>query len=85
MSVCIELKLKPFTTPNFILVEEPPKSRHLGFQEGRKFSLTEIGALELSALCDKFRSDIFKKAGKTDPSLTTSKARKGRWRDEDIN
>ena len=72
MSVNIELKLKPFSTPNFVLVEETPLSRQDGFREGRKFSLGEIGAVELSALCDKFRMDVFTKAGKDDPSLTAS-------------
>ena len=72
MTVSIELKLKPFSTPNFVLVEEQPLSRQEGFQEGRKFSLSEIGAVELSELCDKFRMDVFTKAGKDDPSLTTS-------------
>ena len=69
MSVNIELKLKPFSTPNFVLVEETPLSRQDGYREGRKFSLSEIGVVELSALCDKFRSEVFKKAGKVDPSL----------------
>ena len=72
MSVNIELKLKPFSAPNFVLVEETRLSRQEGCREGRKFSLREIGVVELSALCDKFRSEVFKKAGKDDPSLTAS-------------
>ena len=70
MGINIELKLKPFLVPNFALIEEPPRPRHEGFGAGRTFALKEIGAAELSELCDKFRSDVFKKAGKADPSLT---------------
>lgn len=67
MNANIEVKLKPFKTPNFVLVEEPAKPREEGFAEGRKFSLSELDADTLSRMCNDFRAEIFKKAGRHEP------------------
>lgn len=39
----IKLKLKPFTTPSFVLAERPPGPRVAGFQEAPSFPLSEVG------------------------------------------
>ena len=67
MGTRVDLELKVFNRPNFVLVVEPPRPRGLGFQEGRKFHLREIGAEELATLCDRFRAGIFEAVGKSDP------------------
>ena len=64
MKATIEIKLKPFTVPNFVLVEEQPKERQEGFSEGRKYALNELDAETLEALCWKFKQEVFTKAGK---------------------
>lgn len=67
MEVNIKLKLKPFTTPNFVLVDEPSKPRGEGFSEGRKFALSELDAETLERMCDDFTREVFKKSGKQRP------------------
>ena len=69
MKVNIEVKLKPFNTPNYVIVDEPAKLREEGFTEGRKFSLSELDADTLSRMCYDFRIEIFKKAGKREPPI----------------
>jgi hypothetical protein len=73
MSVKIDLELQPFNTPNFVIVKMPARPRHDGWQESPKYSLAELDAQTLSALCDQFRAEIFKKAGKDDPRPTEQK------------
>lgn len=63
----IQLKLRPFQTPNYVSVEGESKPRQEGLQELPKFALNELSEESLSELCDQFRFDIFKKAGKVDP------------------
>ena len=62
----IELKLKPFMTPNFVSAE---KQEQFTRGEGPCFPLKDVDADSLSLLCDQFREDVFKKAGKQDPRL----------------
>ena len=64
MKATIEIKLKPFTVPNFVMVDEQPKERQEGFSEGRKYALSELDAETLDALCWKFKQEVFAKAGK---------------------
>lgn len=64
MKTTIEINLKPFAVPNFVLVEEQPKERREGFNEGRKYALNELDTEALEALCWKFKQDVFRKAGK---------------------
>jgi len=64
MKAMVEIKLKPFATPNFVLVDEPPRTRDEGFTEGRKFALSELDVETLESLCWDFKKEVFKKAGK---------------------
>lgn len=74
MAIETTVKLQPMTVPNFVLAE----SRIFeGFTESPKFSLRELPADTLSALCDRFRADVFRKAGKADPRAALSEAEGG--------
>lgn len=68
MKASIEVKLKPFNVPNFVLVDEPLKERQDGFSEGRKYALSELDAETLEALCWEFKQEVFAKAGKQSPT-----------------
>ncbi len=70
MEVTIKVKLKPFTVPNFVLVDERPQARDEGFKEGRKYALNEIDEYSLAKLCDDFKSEVFRKAGKDMPPIS---------------
>ena len=63
----IQLKLQPFRTPNFVLPETPPGKLQDGFKTGSSFPLSQLPAETLSDMCDAFRDEVFKKAGKDDP------------------
>lgn len=60
----MNVKTKPFTTPNFI-IEDDDFAPH-----ARGFRLDLFSGEELSAKCDEFRAEVFKKAGKKDPRST---------------
>lgn len=64
----IKIKLKPFLTPNFALMESPPRSRQEGFNAERNtVPLSELSVEALDELCQEFRANVFQKAGKSDP------------------
>lgn len=63
----MEIKLKPFMTPNYVIQEAPARSRQEGFVSAPSFPLSDVDAETLSRMCEEFRSEIFRKAGKTDP------------------
>lgn len=67
MQVKIELDLVPFNIPNYILVKGKPCKREDGFKEAIKFHLSELDSLTLDKLCEEFRKEVFKKAGKEQP------------------
>lgn len=67
MKVEIKLDLLPFNTPNYVLVKQQPGGKEDGFKEGLKFHLKELDPCTLAKLCDEFRTEIFKKAGKQQP------------------
>lgn len=55
-----KLELKPWLTPNSVT---PTSVRG----EGVSIGLTELSAETLDDMCNAFRDEVFKKAGKTDP------------------
>lgn len=63
----IKLGLNPFQTPNYVSVKRPPRPRQDGWQESPTIPLRELDEQALSELCDAFRAEVFKKAGKQDP------------------
>jgi hypothetical protein len=64
----IDVSLRPFSVPNFVIINMPPKSRQSGIHELPTIALAEVDAGILGMLCDNFRRDVFSKAGKADPS-----------------
>ena len=68
----MRVKLLGFTVPNYVLQEMPPGSRQAGFTEGPKYALSDVDAEDLASLCEHFRSEVFRKAGKADPRALTS-------------
>ena len=68
MKATIKVTLKPFTVPNFVLLDVPPKRRDEGFDpEGSKVALADLEPEDLDALCNEFRNTVFNKAGKGQP------------------
>lgn len=63
----MKIKLRPFSIPNFVIQEMPPRTKQEGFSNAPSYYLSEVDAETLSDMCDKFREEIFKKAQKEDP------------------
>ncbi len=65
----MEIKLRPFGTPNFVILDLPPGKREDGFRsDDRSIPLRDVPAEDLDKLCNAFRAEVFRKAGKTDPA-----------------
>lgn len=47
--------------------EMPPGSRSEGFKESPSYPLKDVPAEDLAEMCDAFRAEVFRKAGKADP------------------
>lgn len=62
-SISVNLKLRPFGTPNYAIAEMPP----LGDNPPISFHLSELSPGVLSNMCDEWRREVFKKAGRKDP------------------
>lgn len=63
----MEVKLKPFVVPNFVIgttgtSESPPS-----------FPIADISVEALDELCAQFRRDVFKKAGKPAPDYASTR------------
>lgn len=65
----MNIQLKPFQVPNYVIPILPVVERQSGPSFSDGFPLSEVGAEELSKMCDDFREAIFNKAGKKDPKL----------------
>ena len=68
----VELKLKPFQTPNFVSVDMPPRSRAEGFTPLPSLALHELSPETLAEMCDEFRKEVFAKAMANDPAKDTT-------------
>lgn len=62
----MNVKLKKFQVPNFVV--EEAQTEHVTGSIG--WPLSEIDAPTLSDLCDDFRREVFRKAGRVDPRGT---------------
>jgi hypothetical protein len=67
----MNITLKPFTVPNFVIQVLPVRPRQEGIGEPRSYPLSDVDADELSDMCDVFRVEVFRKAGKADPRKRT--------------
>ena len=66
MTIEALIKLQPFRVPNFVLTDPKIGKREDGFYEKPKYALNELDAATLDLLCEQFREDVFRKAGKMD-------------------
>lgn len=57
--------------PNFVIQKTEARPRQEGWVEAPKYALEDIDPATLARLCDKFRADVFEKAGKVDPLANT--------------
>lgn len=67
VKITLDVELKPFQVPNFVIVKTLPRPRQEGIQEAPKYRLSDLDAITLEKLCDEFRTEVFKKAGKNRP------------------
>jgi hypothetical protein len=68
MKAKVEVTIQPFSIPHFVRREK--KTAGPGDPDSEAaFSISTVDEQTLSALCDQFRADVFKLAGKTDPRL----------------
>lgn len=66
MHTKIEIILKPFSTPNFVLSVGHERSLD-GQPEETSYPLSAIDAQTLERMCEDFTNDVFKKAKKQRP------------------
>ena len=67
MKATLQVELQPFQTPNFVLAVAKPGNRGEGMQEPPCYPLSDLDPLTLDKLCDQFRDEVFRKAGKEQP------------------
>lgn len=67
MKVKIEVIIKPFIVPNFVIQEVMPGDRQDGFTATEGIPLSMIDADTLWRMCSDFTDAVFKKAGKEQP------------------
>lgn len=63
----MNVELQPWIIPNCIYIVMPAGKRQDGFKKAPSFALKDIDEQILSEQCDKFRKEVFAKAGKIDP------------------
>lgn len=63
MKVKIEVDLKPFNVPNFVVI----KNRSDGIDGNTSFALNELDESTIWALCAEFCNEVYKKAGVQPP------------------
>lgn len=63
----MKIKTRSWTTPNFVLGDVSNKP---GATPEVSLHLQEADVETLSELCDRYRAEVFRKAGKPDPKAT---------------
>jgi hypothetical protein len=64
MKATIEVKLRPFTVPNFVIAESDTAAAK---DDGVSYPISALDAATLDQMCSDFRDGVFKKAGKQQP------------------
>jgi hypothetical protein len=66
----MKIELNPWNVPNFVIGKMPPGRRQDGFNPDAapKWTLAEVDVETLVMQCDRFRDEVFRKAGKSDPA-----------------
>ena len=57
----IEQKLKPFVTPNHVVIEVPPGRRQDGFQRAPSLPLNAVPEDVLLQMCEDFKNEVLAK------------------------
>lgn len=60
----IEMKLKPWPTPDLAVVDEPPNTRQAGMRELMKIPLQDLPAGSLQEMARDWLVELYEKAGK---------------------
>lgn len=63
----MKIRLKPWMTPNFVILDMPPRARQEGLAPLPGIPLCDVSAENLADLCDQFRAEVFRKAKQVDP------------------
>lgn len=58
----LKVKLRPFSTPNFVLAEPKVGQRQDGFTKSPSFHLSELDESTLIEMCDQFKADVLAKS-----------------------
>lgn len=74
MNVKMNIEIQPWTVPNFVIGKMPGVKRDDGFNPDAcpKWHIKDMDSETLAAQCDKFRAEVFQKAGKVDPQRKES-------------
>ena len=64
----MKITFRPFISPHYALEGLSPHPGEAGFTTISARSIRDIDAETLSQMCDDFRADVFRKAGKADPT-----------------
>ena len=64
----MKIYLKPWLTPNYVIGVAPLRPREFDPDAAPKWLLADVDAETLAKMCDDFRVEIFRKAGKPDPA-----------------
>lgn len=67
MSATIEMKLKPWLSPNYAPLEMPPGKREDGVKELPSFHVSELPQEALDAQARQWLIDLYAKAKKPNP------------------
>ena len=63
----MKIELEPWQTPNYVIGKLLQRQVDAA-QEAPKWPLSDVDAQTLAGQCDRFRAEIFRKAGKEDPA-----------------
>lgn len=70
MKATIEVRLRPFIVPNFVIAESDTAAAK---DDGVSYPLTAIDAETLDRMCSEFRDAVFKKASRQQPPRAVCK------------
>jgi len=66
----MKIQFRQWVVPSFCVQELPPRPRQDGLKDAPSWALSEVDADVLAQMCDDFRAEVFRKAGKADPGAS---------------
>lgn len=67
MKASLEVELKPFNVPNFVILKPEVGKREDGMKEPISLPLSQLSAGTLEKMCEEFTREVFRKSGKNRP------------------